>query len=511
MEDAGGRRSFYFSPANWQHRYSSAPLGAEKGFGRLSAEEKSLRKTFADLLGWERRKRREQILAALLCYALLCALFTLPFYGLLQTVINRWVIPILFFGILAPFFLVPGRWRSSDSARALGRVDKTLRLDERALTAWELLERRETRAAALLVVKQAGDKLADFDPKRLFPRTWSWQAYGALPLFLLWLGLLWFDIGLRFDNGVQLSAPQTVAHKLREFARELQEKAKNEELGESLRLGQELEQVAQKGIDAKSGDEKFKAELVGMQKKIATMGKSAPEQQPLSAAASQQDLRDLKAEMEAARDLLNRADTVKGAQELGKQWLDQLAALPQLKQQFEQEGQAGQRLGQNDLKSFLDRLEKQTTGELDRRTLLDAQQFLEQLMKQGQGEKGENDVRMAGQGERDAPDDGGERANNKSNSPGKEPGKREAESQSLPEFQPGASAHVKGLLGQGGSSGLVFKTKPSAGKSEVSQDEVIASYRRQAEAELNTERVPEGLKETIKNYFLSLEMSETAK
>ena len=43
-----------------------------------------------------------------------------------------------------------------------------------------------------------------------------------------------------------------------------------------------------------------------------------------------------------------------------------------------------------------------------------------------------------------------------------------------------------------------------AGKSEVSQDEVIASYRRQAEVELNTERVPEALKETIKNYFLSL-------
>ena len=45
----------------------------------------------------------------------------------------------------------------------------------------------------------------------------------------------------------------------------------------------------------------------------------------------------------------------------------------------------------------------------------------------------------------------------------------------------------------------------------MSQDEVIASYRRQAEAELNTERVPEALKETIKNYFLSLGMSETAK
>ena len=45
----------------------------------------------------------------------------------------------------------------------------------------------------------------------------------------------------------------------------------------------------------------------------------------------------------------------------------------------------------------------------------------------------------------------------------------------------------------------------------MSQDDVIASYRRQAEAELNTERVPEALKETIKNYFLSLGIGEETK
>ena len=469
----------------------------------MSSEAETLQKKLAELLSWERRKRREQILATLSCYALLAALLTLPFHGFLETVISRWFIPILFFGLMAPFFLGRGRWRLVDSARALARVDKTLRLDERALTAWELLERNETRAAALMVLKQAGEKLTNLDPKALFRRSWSWQAYCALPLLLLWLGLLWFDVGLRFDSGVQLSAPKTVAQKLREFSRELQEKAKNEGLHESFRVGRELEQVAQKGIEAKTGDEKFKADLAGMQNKIATMGKSAAEQQSLSAAESQQDLRDLKAELEAARDLLNIADTAKGAQELGKQWLDQLATLPQLKKQFEREGQAGQSLSQNELKSFLDKLEKQATGELDRRTLLDAQQFLDQLRKQGQGEKGESDARMAGQGERDSPDEG-ERTNNRSNLPGKEPGKRETESPSLPEFQPGAAAHVKGLLGEGNSSGLVLKAKPSAGKSEVSQDEVIASYRRQAEVELNTERVPEALKETIKNYFLSL-------
>jgi hypothetical protein len=469
----------------------------------LSLEAEALRKKLVELLSWERRKRHEQILTAVFCYALLAALFTLPFHGLLETVISRWFIPILFFGVMAPFFLVRGYWGLADSARALARIDKTLRLDERTLTAWELLERNETRAAALMVLKQAGEKLANLDPQALFRRNWSWQAYCALPLLLLWLGLLWFDVGLRFDGGVQFSPPQTVAQRLREFSRTLQEKAKNEGLDESLRVGRELEQLAQKGIDEKTGDERFKADLAGVQNKIATMGKSAAEQQPLSASESQQDLRDLKAELEAARDLLNIEDATKGSRELGKQWLDQLATLPQLKKQFEREGQAGQSLSQSDLKSLLDKLDNQATRELDRRTLLDAQQFLEQLMKQGPGEKGESDVKVAGQGERDSPEDN-ETTNNRSNLPGKEPGKREGESASVPEFQAGAAAHVKGLLGEGGSSGVVLKAKPSGGKSEISQDEVIASYRRQAEAELNPERVPEALRETIKNYFLSL-------
>jgi hypothetical protein len=247
-----------------------------------------------------------------------------------------------------------------------------------------------------------------------------------------------------------------------------------------------------------------------MQTRIATMAKEASEQLTLSAAESQQDLRDLKAELEAARDFMNLDNPTKGAPEVGSQWFDQLATLPQLKQQFQREGRGGESFGRDDLKSFLDRLEKQATTELDRRTLLDAQQFIDQLMKQGQGEKGENEVRMAGQEERNAPVDG-ERTSNKNNAPGKEPGKKEAESQSLPQFEPGPAAHVKGLLGEGGSSGLVFRGKPTPGKTEVPQDEVIASYRRQAEVELNTERVPEELKETIKNYFLSLGIGEGVK
>ncbi|MGE5059684.1 MAG: hypothetical protein ACM3N3_10610, partial [Betaproteobacteria bacterium] len=65
-------------------------------------------------------------------------------------------------------------------------------------------------------------------------------------------------------------------------------------------------------------------------------------------------------------------------------------------------------------------------------------------------------------------------------------------------------SQVKGILGAGESSGLMLKGNPTAGKSAVVDSEVVASYRRQAEQELNSERVPEDLKEMIKNYFLSL-------
>ena len=163
---------------------------------------------------------------------------------------------------------------------------------------------------------------------------------------------------------------------------------------------------------------------------------------------------------------------------------------------------SGQGFGQNELKSFLDRLEQQATGELDRRALIDAQQFLEQMMK-GAGNRNDNNMQMAGRGEQEAADDG-TREKNHSNLLGKEAGKKDDGVNSLPEFRGGAPTQVKGLLGEGDRSGVVFKGTPAAGKSALAQQEVVANYRRQAEQELNSERVPEALKETIRNYFLSL-------
>ncbi|MPZ77785.1 MAG: hypothetical protein GEU77_14800 [Deltaproteobacteria bacterium] len=473
----------------------------------MSAPE-ILERKFAELLSWEQRKRREQILVTLICYSLLAGLVLLPFYSLLPASDLRWFIPVPFFLLFAPFLFLGRRWRREDSTRALVGVDKALRLDERAVTAWELSERNATEATALLVLREAADRLNTLDPKGLFRRRWRWQHYVAPALLLVWIGLLWFDIDLRFGPDVQPPAQQTLAYKVREFSRALQEKAGGEGLRESLQMGRELEKVAQQGIEAKTADEQFKDELTSMTSKVEAMGKSAGKEPSFATAESRQTLKDLKAELEAAQELLKFPDGVKGERELGQQWLDRLATLPQLQRQFDQQGSGNRSLSQRELKSVLRAMDKQVTGELDRRTLLDAQQFLEQLAKQAAGEKAESNARVAGRGEEDLPGDG-KKANSASNLPGSEPGmKKETPPQPAPQFPGGAATHLKGLLGEGNSSGAVLKGKPSSGKNGVSQDEVIATYRRQAEQELNSEQVPDALKETIKNYFLSLGKNE---
>ena len=115
----------------------------------------------------------------------------------------------------------------------------------------------------------------------------------------------------------------------------------------------------------------------------------------------------------------------------------------------------------------------------------------------------DSDMQMAGRGEEESAGDGVKEKNH-SNLPGKEPGKKDDGAGSLPEFRGGAETQVKGLLGDGESSSVGFKGKPAPGKSALEQQEVVANYRRQAEQELNSERVPEALKETVRKYFLSL-------
>jgi hypothetical protein len=373
---------------------------------------------------------------------------------------------------------------------------------ERATTAWEFSRRGENSAVMELVFKQAGERLRGIDVRSLFPRLWGWQSYAGLLLFFVWFSLLWFDVDQSVSDA-QSGPPHALAQQLREFSRELQERAKNEGLSESYKAGQELEKVARKNIDAKTAEDDFKKDLAGVAKDIAAAGKAGAANAPTAANESQQSLQDLKAELGAARDLLDFPQAANGNQELPQGWMDRLASLPQLRRHLDKEPQAGQGFGQKELKSFLDRLDNQATRELDRRALLDAQKFLEQMMQSGAGMKREGEMMAGGRGENESPGEG-VKEKNRSNLPGKEPGKAAGDVNALPEFRGGAQTQVKGLLGDGGSSGIEFKGNPTAGKSKLAEQNLVANYRRQAEQELNSERVPAALKTTIRNYFLSL-------
>ena len=466
------------------------------------ADATLVERKFAELLRWERQKRREQILFLAAGVALALAVLLSPLHIFLPLRGLRWIVPFVLLTGLAPLFFYYRRWRGVDATRALVELDRKLGLDERAVTAWELAGRGDRSAAAQLVFQQTEHRLRSVQPRSLFPRRLGWPAYTAVPLLLVWFALLWFDFDQPFSQQPSAVA-QSLAQQLREFARDFQEKAKAEGLRESLQVAQELAKVAEKNLAEKANDEQLKKDLAGMKQKLDAAGQSGQQNQAVGGAESEQSLKDLRAELEAARDMLNLPDGVKAPQ----QWMDRLASMPQLRKQLDrarQQREDGKGLGQQELQSLLDRLDQQVTGALDRRALIDAQKFLEQMMQQGQGKENNQAAQMAGRGERDEAGDG-VREKNHSNLPGKEPGKNDDSLRSLPQFRADTRSQIKGQLGDGESSGVVFKGKPTPGKSELAPQEVVANYRRQAEQELNSEKVPSALKETVRKYFLSLE------
>lgn len=461
----------------------------------------SLANKFSEILRWERRKRREQTLAMIACVTLALAILFLPVNGFLPRDWLRWTVPAILFMVLAPWFFYRTKWRYQNSARAVAALDKELNLAECAVTAWEITGGAESGGAKLLVLQRAEARLRNIEPRQILPRSVSWPMYGVIPLLLLWLALLWLDFDRPSSEGRHLS-PGTLAEKVREYSRELQDKAKEEGLRETLKFGQDLEKTAQKSVDQKTPDESLRKEVSGLAQKFTVPAGARQDKSSFSSGETEQTLKDLKTELEASRGLFQFPDGAKNSDEANQRWMERLSGLPQLKQQFDA-ANAGAGMGASELKAFLDKLDQQVTKELDRRALIDAQQYLEQMTKQGSSERGENYARSGASGEPD-PNAAGAHEKSFSNLPGKEPGKQDDDVRSLPDLGSGPQSQVKGILGAGESSGLMLKGNPTAGKSAVVDSEVVASYRRQAEQELNSERVPEDLKEMIKNYFLSL-------
>jgi len=473
-------------------------------------DEGSLLETrFSELLRWERIKRREAILVAVFFYAVLASLIVLPAKEILPPWVNPLALPLLLFLVLVPAFFLMRPWGNRESFRSVFHLDKVLHLEERAITAWEILGRKDEKAAEQLVLKEAGEKLRGVDPRLLLKRRLTWHAYLVLPLFLLWLLLLWFDIGIRFEKGVKESQLISTAQKLKEFAQEIQARSESEQLTESLKAAHALEEVAEKSLKGEMGEKGMTERLSEMVSGAWSMGPEARGDRRFPT-ITRDGLVDLKAELETMRHFFSKSDSANQGNKLGAELLGMLGAFSRLREEMERRLPSTANLNREGLNKFFDRLENDAQKELDRRTLREITEFLNLLLQGGEGKSGPKTVWEAGRaGEDRTPQEG--QVKGKGVLPGDRPGAKGRFSKPPSPAEANVATHLKGLLNEGESSGVIFRGEAKGRKSEVSEDEVITSYKRQAEEELAAEKIPDGLKETIKRYFLSLGMTEDKK
>lgn len=475
----------------------------------MIGEESIVLERFSALLSWEKAKRRERILASTLCYSLLASFVVLPFREWLHSWFGFLSLPLLFSLLLAPGFFLLQRWGRRDSLRALSLLDKTLHLEERAITAWEILGRGERRAAELWVLKEAAERLRGLDPKALFGRRWSWHAFSVPPLLLLWFLFAWHGGTAHLDREGEKKGPDSLAQKVQEYSRELKERARSQGLTRSLEAANSLEEAVKKSLAGGPKENGLKGALEGAMQRIGEMGSEvSAEADRRFSAATREELLDLRAEAETLRDALARSRSFNREEWMGKELAERLEALPRLREEIESSLLLKEKEWVKGLSGFLDRLEEGIVAELDRRTLFETREFLALMLRRGEnGGEGEGPLFRPDRDKLLLFPSVLTRGDDKGSLPGTEPGKKDHPSQSAPPLREGLATQLKGRWGKGGSSSLMFRSESLGKKSEVPQEEVLTRYRRRAEEELASEPIPEGLKETVRRYFLSLEES----
>ena len=479
-------------------------MGAQKGGLLLSDDTHLLQRQLSELVDWERIKRREQILLTAFSYSLLVSLPVLPVRTLLPAWISPLYFPLISFLLLAPFSLLLQPWREKESLRALSALDHSVRLEERAITAWEILARRDRSIAEEYVLHEAGEKLTGVDVKALFRRQWSWHALLAPPLLVLWLALVWLNVGVDFGAGANGAKPVSVAQKLKEFSQELREKAEAQRLPESLKIARALQELAEERLKGKASDEKLGENLAAMRKQVEETA-AVPGESDLSLGAYTRDaLSALKTELEALKGLQRPGSTMSE-----KELLERLAPMARLSEAMEQRRGPIGKLSAQELKSLLGKLEQDVTDELDRRSLAEVRDFLTLLLRGGEaGDVPVEALTESGQAQRRPSQE--EKGGRQGDFAGDQPGVKGKSSQPPP-FSAGAATRLQGILSEGKSVGLTWRGEAKAGASKIPEQEAAASYRRQVEEELASEKIPPGLKETVKKYFLSLGMKEENK
>jgi len=467
----------------------------------LINDQALVQEKFFQLLNWEKAKRREKILVSALVYSVLASLIVLPLGDLFPSWARPLSLTPILFLILTSGFLLWHPWRSKESLRAILQLDRTLRLQERALTAWEILRRGGKRPAELWVLEETAANLKAVDVKGLFERRLSWHAFVALPVLLLWALIAWFGVDFHLDWSRE-SRGASIAKKLKEYSLGLHDRAKENKLTESLEVARALEEVAEKGLKGRIGEEELRTDLTdvaqGIGDQLAAFQGGAGSLPQLSKEA----LSKLKSDVGELKDALSRPNALPGKGMLGGDVLKKLDSLSPFKGEMGNKPLSGDNMDQNQLRDFIEQLDRRLATEMDRRNLTEAQQFVLLLLDGMDGDATRPMERQSRMGSSSPSKDDSA----KGSLPGDQPGKKGPKVQ-YPQFRAQAATHLRGLFGKGSSAGVTLRGEFQGRESKVSQDEIVTLYQRQVEGELSSEQIPQDLKETVKSYFLSLGMS----
>jgi len=455
-----------------------------------------LRETFDGLRKWEQQKHRERLLLEAFVYALLVALVTVPVREWLPFALTPPLVAPLCFVLIAVLLLLSRRRRQGEFVRTLNQLDRKLHLQEQALTAWEILCRQGERPAERLVLEAADAKLEGISLRSLFARRLGWQAYAAPILLIVLLLTPWLPVGA---PPAASSGAASLAQQIKELATQLKKEAQEKHLAESLRIAQELAEVAEKKLRGESDRVELGHALGAVVDSMENVFQALPTGQDVDwGGLASENLEKLK---ERLRDLRNQ-QTLPGSLTGGRSGLLDELGLASL----DRRRSARQNMSEDEIREFLSKLSREAAAEHDRRSLKRTREFLTELLLRNP--QGSGMQEYAAPGVPDGSNKPGQQQMAPGSRPGDAPGRPGVAEAYDPAFRAKVLSHLQGLLGEGPSRGFSILGEGRAGTSVVPKEEVVVRYERQIEEQLSSEQIPADFKDTIKNYFLSLGVTQ---
>jgi hypothetical protein len=359
------------------------------------------------------------------------------------------------------------------------------------------------------VLDEAATHLTGFDPKRTFSRPFPWYGVGAVAVLAVWLAAARSGMELGSAATGRDATVAASARTLKEFLERLKDKAEMQGLAETLEITRKLLEIAERRLKNEVSEELFREQLGQALNRLEAMQRGDTEK--LQAAlfpVSRANLEGLAAEVEEFRRQLREMGSDVGDKRLQEQIGQKLAQLPQLRQALQNsqalrtEAPAEREPDAAQLKSLLEQLDGALKSELEHSAQGEIQEFLASVVASAETDGSEQLAQEEGDAEPESAAES-EMQRRVGRLPGKQPGAKGG-GEDRTSVEPGYTGQIKGQVQEGERTRFRVPGQNPIGTSKEKEQAVLTHYQRQVERDLATEEIPDHLKDTIKQYFLSL-------